>query len=72
VTRVSTPSPKRFTFRRGEKSVSDERAYDLLLLVEAHTLKELRCLSPPSFPCLKRHGQPEHFVLKCYKSDGSS
>ena len=46
-------------------------AYDLLLLVEAHTLKELAFfVSTKLSPLETVVGTATHFVLKRYKSDG--
>ncbi len=46
-------------------------AYDLLLLVEAHTLKELAFfVSTKLSPLDAVTGTATHFVLKRYKSDG--
>ncbi len=46
-------------------------AYDLLLLVEAHTLKELAYfVSEKLSPLEMVTGTATHFVLKRYKSDG--
>ena len=46
-------------------------AYDLLLLVEAHTLKELAFFVSTKLSTLETvTGTATHFVLKRYKSDG--
>ncbi|MDD3213851.1 MAG: Lrp/AsnC family transcriptional regulator [Eubacteriales bacterium] len=46
-------------------------AYDLLLLVEAHTLKELGYFVSTKLSVLESvTGTATHFVLKRYKSDG--
>lgn len=46
-------------------------AYDLLLLVEAHTLKELAYFVSTKLSVLETvTGTATHFVLKRYKSDG--
>lgn len=46
-------------------------AYDLLLLVEAHTLKELAFFVSAKLSTLETvTGTATHFVLKRYKSDG--
>ena len=46
-------------------------AYDLLLLVEAHTLKELAFFVSTKLSVLETvTGTATHFVLKRYKSDG--
>ena len=46
-------------------------AYDLLLLVEAHTLKELAYFVSTKLSTLETvTGTATHFVLKRYKSDG--
>ena len=46
-------------------------AYDLLLLVEAHTLKELAFFVATKLSTLETvTGTATHFVLKRYKSDG--
>ncbi|MBP3646069.1 MAG: Lrp/AsnC family transcriptional regulator [Clostridia bacterium] len=46
-------------------------AYDLLLLVEAHTLKELAFFVHTKLSTLETvTGTATHFVLKRYKSDG--
>ena len=46
-------------------------AYDLLLLVEAHTLKELAYFVSTKLSTLEHvTGTATHFVLKRYKSDG--
>ena len=46
-------------------------AYDLLLLVEAHTLKELAFFVSTKLSTLENvTGTATHFVLKRYKSDG--
>ncbi len=46
-------------------------AYDLLLLVEAHTLKELAYFVHTKLSTLETvTGTATHFVLKRYKSDG--
>ena len=46
-------------------------AYDLLLLVEAHTLKELAFFVSTKLSTLEHvTGTATHFVLKRYKSDG--
>ena len=46
-------------------------AYDLLLLVEAHTLKELAYFVHTKLSTLEHvTGTATHFVLKRYKSDG--
>ena len=46
-------------------------AYDLLLLVEAHTLKELAYFVSTKLSTLENvTGTATHFVLKRYKSDG--
>lgn len=46
-------------------------AYDLLLLVEAPTLKELAFFVSTKLSVLENVvGTATHFVLKCYKSDG--
>ena len=46
-------------------------AYDLLLLVEAHTLKELAFFVSTKLRTLETvTGTATHFVLKRYKSDG--
>ena len=47
-------------------------AYDLLLLVEAHTLKELAYFVSTKLSTLETvTGTATHFVLKRYKSDGT-
>ncbi len=46
-------------------------AYDLLLLVEAPTLKELALFVSSKLSVLENVvGTATHFVLKCYKSEG--
>jgi len=46
-------------------------AYDLLLLVEAPTLKELALFVSSKLSVLENvTGTATHFVLKCYKSEG--
>ena len=46
-------------------------AYDLLLLVEAPTLKELALFVSSKLSVLENVvGTATHFVLKCYKNDG--
>lgn len=46
-------------------------AYDLLLHVEARTLKELALFVSSKLSVLENvTGTATHFVLKCYKSDG--
>ena len=46
-------------------------AYDLLLLVEAHSLKELAFFVSTKLSTLENvTGTATHFVLKRYKSDG--
>ena len=46
-------------------------AYDLLLLVEAHSLKELAYFVSTKLSTLETvNGTATHFVLKRYKSDG--
>ena len=46
-------------------------AYDLLLLVEAHTLKDLAFFVSTKLSTLETvTGTATHFVLKCYKNDG--
>ena len=56
---------------QGVYLADDAGAYDLLLLVEAHTLKELAFFVATKLSTLETvTGTATHFVLKRYKSDG--
>ena len=69
--RVEAMIEVRVTPQRGEGFDLMSGAYDLLLLVEAHTLKELGYFVSTKLSVLETvTGTATHFVLKRYKSDG--